>query len=104
MKKKNILSPSRFEVFYHQRWRETDKRKFSKEEINAISHAIAVKTEYGYTVEFHMKSGDLKYIPFTSNSIIHEGDFINLENAYMITLSKLGETDLYRIAYNVVGD
>ena len=38
-----------------------------------------------------------------NNSTIKEGDDIHLDKAYVITLSKFGEKDIYRIAYNVSG-
>ena len=89
------------ESSYHQKWKQKDKRKFSEEEIKAVSYAIAVKSDYGYCVEFHMKSGGCTYIPMANNSTIKEGDDIHLDKAYVITLSKFGEKDIYRIAYNV---
>ena len=91
------------ESSYHQKWKQKDKRKFSEEEIKAVSYAIAVKSDYGYCVEFHMKSGGCTYIPMANNSTIKEGDDIHLDKAYVITLSKFGEKDIYRIAYNVSG-
>ena len=87
------------EIFYHQKWNLKDKRKFSEEELNAVLYAIVVKTDYGYSVEFHMKSGGRTYIPLSSDSTIQEGDIIHLDKAYVLTLSKLGEKDIYRIEY-----
>ena len=89
---------------YHQKWKQKEKRKFSEEEINSVSYAIAVKTDYGYSVEFHMKLGGCTYIPLSNNSTINEGEYIYLDKAYVITLSKLGEKDICRIAYNVASD
>ena len=66
------------ESSYHQKWKQKDKRKFSEEEIKAVSYAIAVKSDYGYCVEFHMKSGGCTYIPMANNSTIKEGDDIYL--------------------------
>ncbi|MGO5243001.1 leucine-rich repeat protein [Hallella faecis] len=87
------------EIFYHQKWNLKDKRKFSEEELNAVLYAIVVKTDYGYSVEFHMKSGCRTYIPLSSDSTIQEGDIIHLDKAYVLTLSKLGEKDIYRVEY-----
>ena len=87
------------EIFYHQKWNLKDKRKFSEEELNAVLYAIVVKTDYGYSVEFHMKSGGRTYIPLSSDSTIQEGDIIHLDKAYVLTLSKLGEKDIYRVEY-----
>lgn len=87
------------EIFYHQKWNLKDKRKFSEEELNAVLYVIVVKTDYGYSVEFHIKSGGRTYIPLSSDSTIQEGDIIHLDKAYVLTLSKLGEKDIYRIEY-----
>ena len=46
-----------------------------------------------------MKSGGRTYIPLSSDSTIQEGDIIHLDKAYVLTLSKLGEKDIYRIEY-----
>lgn len=89
------------ELYYHK-WKQKNKRKFSEEELDAVSCAIVVKSEYGYSVEFHMKSGGRTYIPMSNDSTIKEGDYIDLDKVYVITLSKLGEKDIYRIAYNDV--
>ena len=90
---------NQLEIFYHQKWNLKDKRKFSEEELNAVLYAIVVKTDYGYSVEFHMKSGGRTYIPLSSDSTIQEGDIIHLDKAYVLTLSKLGEKDIYRVEY-----
>ena len=87
------------EIFYHQKWNLKDKRKFSDEELSVVLYAIVVKTDYGYSVEFHMKSGGRTYIPLSSDSTIQEGDIIHLDKAYVLTLSKLGEKDIYRVEY-----
>lgn len=88
------------EVFYHQKWKQKDKRRFTEEELDAVSYAIAIKCKYGYSVEFHMKSGVCKYIPLSNNSNVKDGDCIQLCKAYVVTLCKLGEEDICRIAYN----
>ena len=82
------------EIFYHQKWNLKDKRKFSDEELSVVLYAIVVKTDYGYSVEFHMKSGGRTYIPLSSDSTIQEGDIIHLDKAYV-----LREKDIYRVEY-----
>lgn len=88
-----------FELGYHQKWRQTDKRRFSQEELNSVSYAIVVNSKYGKSVEFHMKLGGCTYIPLSYDSTIQEGDIIHLDKAYVLTLSKLGEKDVYRVEY-----
>lgn len=90
------------EIFYHRKWEQKEKRKFTEEELGAVSHAIVIKTQYGFSVEFHLISGGCAYIPLTNDSKVKDGDCIQLDDAYVITLCKLGEKDIYRIAYNDV--
>lgn len=95
----NSVFSSVFEFGYHQKWKQKDKRRFSQEELILVSYAIVVNTKYGKSVEIHMKSGGRTYIPLSKDSIIKEGDFIQLDKAYLITLGKLGEKDIHRIEY-----
>lgn len=90
------------EIFYHREWQQKEKRKFTEEELGVVSHAIVIKTQYGFSVEFHLISGGCTYIPLTNDSKVKDGDRIQLDDAYIITLCKLGEKDIYRIAYNDV--
>ena len=93
--------PQLLEDFYYHKWVIKEKRAFSEEEKDLVSHAVVVKGQYGFCAKFYMKSGGYKFIPLTNESKVAEGDIIELQNAHVITLSKLGETDICRIAYNI---
>ncbi len=82
---------------YAGKWQEKDVRKFSAEEIDAVTKAEVVASQYGLSVCFFMKSGGQSYIPLDKSSSLSEGDEVNLTKASLVTLSKEGEKDIYRV-------
>lgn len=82
---------------YADKWYEKDKRAFTSEEIAAVDTATVVSSQYGFSVCFFMKSGGQTYIPLDTNSSLSEGDKVDLTNALLITLSRAGENDIYRV-------
>lgn len=91
----NIFSSLRV---YAGKWSEKARRAFSKEEIEAISSATVVESQYGNSVCFTMLSGGQTYIPLDINSSKSVGDTIDLASAELVTLSKQGEADIYRVS------
>lgn len=77
-------------------WRISNSRHLTNEEISAISSNRVVKSQYGLSVEFSMKKGGVTYIPLLNN-MLSENAEINLQEAQILTLSKEGEKDIYRI-------
>lgn len=90
----NIFSSLRV---YAGKWSEKARRAFSSEEIAAISKATVVDSQYGLSVCFMMVSGGQTYIPLDQNSSKCSGDEIDLSKAELVTLSKQGEADIYRV-------
>ena len=90
----NIFSALRV---YAGKWNETAKRMFSNDEIAAVDSATVVDSQYGQSVCFMMKSGGQTYIPLDQNSSKATGDSIDLTKAELVTLSKQGEADIYRV-------
>lgn len=82
---------------YAGKWNEKEVRAFSSEELAAIESAKVVDSQYGQSVCFMMKSGGMSYIPLDQNSSKAVGDAVNLEEASLVTLSKQGEADIYRV-------
>lgn len=78
-------------------WRISNSRHLTNEEISAISSNRVVKSQYGLSVEFFMKKGGVTYIPLLKNDKLSENAEINLHDAKILTLSKEGEKDIYRI-------
>ena len=72
-------------------------RNFTQEEINAVREAVVVPSTYGLSVCFFMKSGGQTYIPLSTTSQRGSGEVIDLAQAKLVTLSKEGESDIYRV-------
>lgn len=82
---------------YADKWQETAKRAFDAEEINAVGNAKVVESQYGFSVCFMMKSGGQTYIPLDKDSTLGAGDTVDLTKAQLVTLSRAGEDDIYRV-------
>lgn len=91
----NIFSALRV---YAGKWAETARRKFSSDEIAAVESATVVDSQYGLSVCFIMKAGGQTYIPLDQNSSKSTGDTVDLSKADLLTLSRQGDADIYRVS------
>jgi hypothetical protein len=91
----NIFSALRV---YAGKWQVKETKKFSQEEIDLVDRAEVVDSQYGQSVCFFMKSGGQTYIPLDQNSSKATGDTVDLSQASIVTLSKQGEADIYRVS------
>lgn len=91
----NIFSSLRL---YAGKWQVKETKKFSAEEIALVDKAEVVDSQYGQSVCFFMKSGGMTYIPLDQNSSRATGDTVDLSQASILTLSKQGEADIYRVS------
>lgn len=82
---------------YAGKWSVEETRAFSAEEKAAVIQAVVVPSKYGNSVQFIMQGGGLTYIPLSENSNIGVGEVVDLEKAQIVTLSKSGEADIYRV-------
>lgn len=82
---------------YAGKWQEKDVRNFSAEEIAAVTRVEVVASQYGLSVCFFFRAGGQSYIPLDKSSSLSEGDEVNLTKASLVTLSKEGEKDIYRV-------
>lgn len=82
---------------YAGKWQVKESRALLPEEKDLIHHAVVVPSQYGNSVQFTMKGGGLTYIPLSQNSSLGVGEMVDLEKAQLVTLSKSGEADIYRI-------
>lgn len=90
----NIFSALRV---YAGNWKETALRAFSSDELSAVASATVVDSQYGQSVCFVMKSGGKTFIPLDQNSSKATGESVDLSKASLVTLSKQGEADIYRV-------
>ena len=78
-------------------WQFKSARHFTKEELDLVDKALVVESQYGYSCCFFMKNGTTLYVPMSKDSKSKAGDYINLNEAEIVTLSKEGEKDIQRI-------
>ncbi|MBR3022155.1 MAG: hypothetical protein IKH59_07315 [Bacteroidaceae bacterium] len=78
-------------------WTVTNSRLFAPEEIAAVDRAKIVASKYGNSVCFFFKSGRQTYIPLDEQSKLSVGDELDLKTAKIITLSRKGNEDIYRV-------
>ncbi len=91
----NIFSALRV---YAGKWQVKNSRSFSADEIAAVESATVVDSQYGQSVCFLMIGGGQTYIPLDQNSSKATGDTVDLSKASLLTLSKQGEADIYRVS------
>ena len=72
-------------------------RGFSADEINAVSRAEVVSSDYGKSVCFFMVGGGQTYIPLSVNSTLGVGEEVELSKAKILTLHRDGSEDITRI-------
>ena len=82
---------------YADKWEVKDERPFTQEEIAAVDSAVVVSCQDSYSVQFTLVSGGFTFIPLDHNSELCEGELVDLTKAKVVTLSKHGEGDIYRI-------
>jgi hypothetical protein len=82
---------------YAGKYQVTATRKFDQEEIDAILSAVVVSSKYGYSVQFTMAKGGLTFIPLDRDSSLGEGEVVDVRTANILTLSKQGEPDIFRV-------
>lgn len=82
---------------YAGKWAVKASRAFSADEIEAVDHATVVDSQYGSSVCFIMKAGGQTFIPLSTNSTLALGDDVDLSKAKLLTLSREGDADIYRV-------
>lgn len=78
-------------------WRVTHKRPFTDEEVKLVKVALVVQTKAGYYVRFIFNDWSKKYIPVDEKSNVSICEIIDLDKAMLLTLSKPGHDDIYRV-------
>jgi hypothetical protein len=62
-----------------------------------VCRAEVVPSDLGKSVCFFMKGGGQTYIPLSEQSKLEVGDELDLKTARLITLSRKGNSDIYRV-------
>ena len=82
---------------YGGKWAEKASRKFTQDELSLVTKAQVVESQYGNSCCFFMANGTTMYVPMSNDSKSGVGDYINLNEAEIVTLEKQGENDIQRI-------
>ena len=90
----NIFSSLRI---YESKWALKASRVFNQEELAAIRSATVVPSQYGSSVCFMMLGGGKTFIPLDQSSTLGVGETVDLSKAELLTLTKEGEADIYRV-------
>lgn len=81
---------------YGNNWRVIEERPFSKEEIEAIEKASIVKSNYGMSVSFLMKSGGKTFIPCERGMECLIGEDVDPQALILLTIEREGKK-IFRI-------
>ena len=82
---------------YAGSWGLRAERAFDEEEIKAVKEAVVVPSQYGNSVCFTMVNGCKSFIPLSRDATKTIGEFIDMKEAKLQTLSKPGEKDILRV-------
>ena len=82
---------------YGGKWAVKSSRKFSQEELALVTKAQVVESQYGNSCCFFMANGTTMYVPMSNDAKSEVGDIIDLKEAEIVTLEKVGEKDIQRI-------
>lgn len=87
---------------YRGKWEESSRAKFTDAEINDVASASIVASDFGHSVCFLLKNGGMKFMPVsnTSKKATAVGDSVNLKECEVVTLSREGDADIYRVEIN----
>lgn len=83
---------------YAGKWSVKSSRAFNADEVSAVKQAVVVPSQYGNSVMFTLIAGGQTYIPLSTDSELTVGEFVDLEKAKLLTLSKDGEADILRVS------
>jgi len=85
---------------YAGKWLVTNSRNFTDEEQKAVRSCsvVASRAGYGNSACFIMVSGEMKFIPMSQDSTLAVGDVVDMSSARLLTLSRAGEADIYRVS------
>lgn len=82
---------------YNLKWQVKESRKFNAEECAMVKEAKVVPSLYGHSIQFTMIGGYVTYTPLSQESTREVGEIVNIEDMKLLTLSKPGEEDIFRI-------
>ena len=80
-------------------WSVAESAPLSKEDVEAISSAVVVDSQYGKSMMFILKAGGSIYQPISNRKEgeCTAGQTVPLKDIKLLRLTKSGEADIYRV-------
>ena len=83
---------------YRGKWNVTGRSQFDASEIESIESNEVVPSEYGNSVKLVKTNGEISYLPISNTSKdVNIGESVDLSKCFVLTLSRTGDDDIYRI-------
>ena len=83
---------------YNGKWNVASKEAFDANDIASIQSNEVVPSEYGLSVKLNRVGGQASFIPVSNTSReVTVGESVDLSKCFIITLSRSGDNDIYRI-------
>ena len=83
---------------YPGKWNVTGRSQFEASEIDAIESNEVVPSEFGNSVKLVKKNGEVAFLPISNTSKdVNIGESVELSKCFVLTLSRTGDDDIYRI-------
>lgn len=82
---------------YKGKWALKESREFTAEERKMIYSAKVVDSDYGLSVCFTMVNGTHQFIGLSTSSTAGLGDTVDVSKAKLLTLSREGDKDIYKV-------
>ena len=82
---------------YAGKWMIKSIEPMPQEDKDAVASAHVVTSQYGFSVCFLMKAGNMFFIPIDQNCNVSPGDAVNLDEIKVITFERPGNADITKI-------
>ena len=83
---------------YPGKWNETNRESFDESDIQSVVSNEVVPSEYGNSVKLVKKDGQVSFLPISNTSReVAVGESVDLAKCFLLTLSRTGDDDIYRI-------
>lgn len=82
---------------YAGNWNVKSVTPIPQDDIDNIKSAHVVNSQYGLSVCFLMKAGNMFFIPVDKNSNVNPGDNVDLSQAKVVTFERQGDADIQKI-------
>lgn len=83
---------------YPGKWNVTNRESFDESDIQSVVSNEVVPSEFGNSVKITKKDGQVSFIPVSNTSRdVNIGESVDLSKCFLLTLSRTGEDDIYRI-------